>query len=81
MARPRRVSPRRSFSELVGSGEAGGKLGRVAVGHQDGRRLIIAGLGPRERFGAEPARVAAAAVHARAQELSATALCWELPAR
>jgi leucyl aminopeptidase len=67
------------FSELVESGEVSGKLGHAAVVHADGRRLIIAGLGPGERFGAEPARVAAAAAHSRAQELSASALCWELP--
>lgn len=71
--------PEELFGGLTDSGEASGKLGRTAVGHAEGRRLIIAGLGPRERFGAEPARVAAAAADARAHEISASALCWELP--
>jgi leucyl aminopeptidase len=72
--------PGELFSELIASGEAGGRLGQTAVTHADGRRLIIVGLGPREHFAAEAARVAAAAVQARAQELSTSVLCWELPA-
>jgi leucyl aminopeptidase len=75
---PSRV-PDGLFTELVRSGEARGELGRTAVGHAGERRLIIAGLGARERFGSEPMRVAAAAVQVRATELSAAALCWELP--
>jgi leucyl aminopeptidase len=75
---PSRV-PDELVSELVSSGEASSTLGQVAVAHGQGRRLILAGLGERERFGAEQARVAAAATHARAAELSATTLCWEVP--
>jgi leucyl aminopeptidase len=71
--------PEGVFGELVRSGEASSKLGHVAVLHAGERRLILAGLGPRDGFGAEPARVAAAAVHGRAHELSASSLCWELP--
>jgi leucyl aminopeptidase len=60
--------------------EASGELGRTAVFHSDKRRLIATGLGPQDRFGPEPARVAAAAAHARASELSTSVLCWEPPA-
>jgi leucyl aminopeptidase len=71
--------PESLFTELVRSGEARGKLGHLAVLHAGDRRLILTGLGPREGFGAERARVAAAAAHGRAAELSARTLCWELP--
>ncbi len=64
---------------LLASGEAQRELGRLAVGHAEGKRFLVVGLGPRERFGAEQARVAAAAAQKRAAELSTEALCWELP--
>jgi leucyl aminopeptidase len=64
---------------VLRSGEARGEVGRVAVLHAGERRVIVVGLGPRERFGAEALRVAAAAAHGRALELSARVLCWELP--
>jgi leucyl aminopeptidase len=72
--------PDELYGELVRSGEASPELGRTAVVHAGQRRLILAGLGPRDHFGPEPARVAAAAVDARATELSTSALCWEVPA-
>ena len=37
------------------------------------------GLGERERFDAERARVAAATAQGRAGELAPTTLCWEVP--
>ena len=40
---------------------------------------MLAGLGKRDGFDAERARVAAAAVVGRARELGARSLCWELP--
>jgi len=64
---------------LVDSGEARPGLRKVAVAHAGGRRYLLAGLGKREEFDAERARVAAAAVAGRARELSARALCWEVP--
>jgi leucyl aminopeptidase len=67
------------FRGLLGSGEARGKLGHVAVLHAGERRVVVVGLGTPEEFGPERARVAAAAVHERALGLSARALCWELP--
>ncbi len=71
--------PEDAIAELISSGEASSTLGRVAVTHAEGRRVILAGLGEREAFGAEPARVAAAAACARASELSTGSVCWELP--
>ena len=40
---------------------------------------IVAGLGKRDEFDPERARVVAGAVLARARELGAKSLCWELP--
>ncbi len=40
---------------------------------------MLAGLGKRDDFGAEQARLAAAAAQARAAELGARRLCWEVP--
>ena len=42
-------------------------------------RYVLAGLGKREEFDAERARVAAASVAGRARELGTRFLCWELP--
>ena len=39
----------------------------------------LVGLGRREQFSAERARVAAALVHGRARELATRTLCWEVP--
>ena len=71
--------PEGVYGELVRSGEASSKLGHLAVLHAGERRLILTGLGPRDGFGAEQARVAAAAAHGRALEISTSTLCWELP--
>ncbi|MGH3101033.1 MAG: leucyl aminopeptidase family protein, partial [Thermoleophilia bacterium] len=43
------------------------------------RRVLVAGLGKRDEFGPERARVAAAAVAARAKELGAVSLSWAAP--
>ena len=64
---------------LVDSGEARRGLRKLAVTHADGRRYIVAGLGARSDFDPERARVAAAGVVARAKELGAETLCWEVP--
>jgi leucyl aminopeptidase len=68
-----------ALQALVDSGEAKPGLRKVAVTHAAGRRWILAGLGRREDFDAETARVAAAAVADRARELGTRDLCWELP--
>jgi leucyl aminopeptidase len=54
------------------------------VAHEDApgggqRRVLIAGLGKREEFDPERARVAAAAAAARARELGAVSLSWAAP--
>jgi leucyl aminopeptidase len=64
---------------LLESGEAKRELGRLAVAHAEGRRFVLVGLGERDKFDAERARVAAAAAHGRARELGSSALCWEVP--
>src|SRR4051794_6335071 len=70
--------PLRALSE---SGEARGKPRSLAVAHAgDGRRVIVVGLGKRDEFDSEKARVAAAVAAGRARELSARSLSWEAPA-
>jgi leucyl aminopeptidase len=64
---------------LSDSGEASGKARKVAVTHEDGRRVLVAGLGKRDEFDAEAARVAAAVAAGRARELSAKSLSWAAP--
>ena len=71
--------PEGPLRALSDSGEASGKPKKVAVTHEDGRRVIIAGLGKRDEFDAEKARVAAAVVAGRAGELSAKSLSWAAP--
>jgi leucyl aminopeptidase len=72
------------LQRLVELGEAKPGLKKVAVAHEDApgggqRRVVIAGLGKREEFDAERARVAAAAAAARAKELGAVSLSWASP--
>lgn len=76
--------PEPELRQLVELGEAKPGLGKVAVSHEDApgggqRRVLIAGLGKREEFDGEGARVAAAAVAGRARELGAVSLSWALP--
>jgi leucyl aminopeptidase len=73
--------PGGDLEALLDRGEGSRKLGRVAVAHHEGTRLLLVGLGPRSEFDFERARVAAARVHERALQISARSLCWELPAR
>src|SRR4051794_40572081 len=68
-----------ALGALVASGEARTGAGKVAVAHAEGVRWLLVGLGPRDELDAEGARVAAAVAEARARELGARALCWELP--
>ena len=71
--------PGEPLSALLDSGEAGGERGRVAVTHADDRRYLLVGLGERTGFGGEQARAAAGVALARARELRARSLCWEVP--
>ncbi len=68
-----------ALAALLASGEARTELGKVAVTHAEGRRFILVGLGARADFSPERGRAAAAKAHARAGELRARSLCWELP--
>jgi leucyl aminopeptidase len=68
-----------TLQALVDAGEAQPAFRKLAVAHADGRRYILAGLGARDAFDAERARVAAATVLGRARELRTQVLCWELP--
>ncbi len=72
------------LQQLVELGEARPGLRKVAVAHEDApgggrRRVLIAGLGKREDFDPEKARVAASAAATRAKELGAVSLSWALP--
>jgi leucyl aminopeptidase len=73
-----------ALQRLIELGEAKRALKKVAVAHEDApggghRRVLIAGLGSREQFGPEQARVAAAAAAGRAKELGAVSLSWAAP--
>jgi leucyl aminopeptidase len=74
------AAPEGPVAALVESGEAKGKLKRIAVTHEDGgRRLIVVGLGKREEFDSEKARVAAAVAAQRARDLGSRSLSWAEP--
>src|SRR5687767_9497603 len=64
---------------LLETGEAKAKHRHVAVARAEGRRWVLVGLGARDAFDGERARIAAATVHARAKELGTRVLCWEVP--
>ena len=73
-------SPTRASSGSVQAGEAKPALKKVAVAHEDGgRRVLVVGLGKRDEFDPERARVAAAAAATRAKELGSTSLSWAAP--
>jgi leucyl aminopeptidase len=69
----------RTLTALLDSGEAKRERKHLAVAHAAGRRFILVGLGPRESFDAEAARVCSAVAHGRALELGARRMCWEVP--
>src|SRR5215210_3506505 len=68
-----------ALQRLIDSGEGRTAFRHVAVAHAAHRRWLVVGLGPRDAFGPERARIAAATALGRAQELGTRALCWELP--
>ena len=65
--------------QLLDSGEARRSFKSLALTHADGRRWLVVGLGSRDEFTAERARVAASVAGARAREVSTRTLCWEVP--
>jgi leucyl aminopeptidase len=70
-----------ALQALLDSGEAKTTFKHLAVTHAAGKRWVVIGLGDRDDFDAERARIAAAQVHGRAKELGTQVLCWELPHR
>lgn len=72
-------TPDGALAALLATGEAKRSFKTLALTHADGKRWLLAGLGKREDFDSERARVLAALAARRAGELSATCLCWELP--
>jgi leucyl aminopeptidase len=68
-----------AVAELLASGEARTAPESLGMTHAEGSRWIVAGLGQREDFDHERARVTAALVAERARELSTRTLCWQPP--
>src|SRR5919199_5814788 len=68
-----------ALGALLDRGEARRRFRHVAVAHAAGRRWLLVGLGRREEFDAERARIAAAVALGRAREVGTRTLCWELP--
>jgi leucyl aminopeptidase len=66
-------------SELLASGEARRSHKALALTHAEGKRWLVVGLGRREDFTPERARVAAAVARDRTKELSTKTLCWQAP--
>jgi leucyl aminopeptidase len=66
-------------AQLLDSGEARRSFKSLALTHADGRRWLVVGLGSRDVFTPERARVAASVAGARAREVSTHTLCWEVP--
>ncbi|HSZ04241.1 MAG TPA: leucyl aminopeptidase [Solirubrobacteraceae bacterium] len=69
----------RQVGELLASGEARRSFKALALTHAEGKRWLVVGLGARDDFTPERARVAAALARARAHEISTRTLCWVLP--
>ena len=68
-----------ALQQLLDSGEAKRSRGALALAHDGPRRLLLAGLGKREDFTPEAARVSAAKAAKQAGGLGAKVLCWQLP--
>jgi leucyl aminopeptidase len=73
------VGAPRELGELLASGEARRAFKSLALTHAGGRRWLSVGLGAREDFTPERARVAAAIARERTKEMSTKALCWRMP--
>jgi leucyl aminopeptidase len=68
-----------ALQQLVDSGEAKPGAKKTAVFHEGDKRVILVGAGKRDDADVERLRVAAAAAAARAKEIGAKALAWEVP--
>src|SRR3954447_23462714 len=71
--------PGGELEALLDSGEAKRAFRKLALTHAGGRRWLVAGLGARDEFAPERARVVAGTVIGRARELGGRSVCWELP--
>jgi leucyl aminopeptidase len=67
-------------TELVESGEAKPERGHIAVTHDDGRRILLAGFGDTETCNRSVIHQVAAKVAGRLTELGSTHACWAAPA-
>src|SRR3954447_10089165 len=65
-----------ALQALVDSGEARRALRKLAVTHAGGKRWILVGLGARDAFDPERARVPAAAPPGRARRPPSPPPCW-----
>jgi leucyl aminopeptidase len=72
-------TPGGELQALLERGEARRGFRKLATQHAAGKRWILIGLGARDAFDAEKARVAAAVALGRATELGTATLCWEVP--
>src|SRR5829696_1409756 len=72
-------TPEGALGALVEAAEAKPAFRKLALTHADGKRWLVAGLGKREEFDPERARIVAGGVITRARQLGAGSLCWELP--
>jgi leucyl aminopeptidase len=68
-----------ALQALLERGEARTAAGSLALAHEGSQRWLLVGLGRREEFDAEAARVAGARVAAKAAELGAASLCFRVP--
>jgi leucyl aminopeptidase len=68
-----------TIGKLVESGEIKTSYKTTGVAHSHGARYVTVGLGKPEDFTTERARVAGSAAVARAGELGAKSISWELP--
>jgi leucyl aminopeptidase len=73
------VGAPRELGELLASGEARRAFKSLALTHASGKRWLSVGLGAREDFTPERARVAAAIARERTREISTRVLCWRMP--
>jgi leucyl aminopeptidase len=64
---------------LLSSGEARGDFKSLGLAHAGGKRWLLVGLGKREGFTPERARVAATVARGRTRELATQTLCWQTP--
>ena len=72
-------TPGKALQSLLDSGETKRGYRKLGLTHAGGKRWILAGLGQRDEFVPERARVVAALATQQAAGLSARVLCWEVP--